>query len=592
MNIGKELIKKYEVDNGEPFGEIGDSCFDDDQGNTISYKDLIDNTKDILSEMNDSLNIELDKGHIKISGGASYSKDYNTQNPAPMLAYILAATTHIGKLDGVIMFTYSTDGSIIEYVFTYDGINNYDGCYYENQEEYNKAICERKGIEYAPDESIDSSENDLLDIINNEEEGNWLDKYISITSDKSLEKEKVRAKSMNKKAIEEMVHADNLYANNQIDEAIESYKKVIMLDKELPDAYYGLGSTYFQKGKKEESKEWCKKTIELDPGHYKAFNLLGEVNITIYHLTCSIDDLENSNLKDAIRCFKKASDLKPDYDVPLFNLGCIYSECFKNYDKAIELFTKCLEINPTFHWGHKELGEAYLKAGNSKKAIECFEKGLSIEPDLMVYVYLLGEAYEKSGDRNKAITYFTQAAKSEFELAILKLEEYDSGNENVDNDTNRNGEEITEDEKQGEIVDSNRLILVQTFLHQMAQKHLDFKPVKGKTYGHENAGNGCLFAINVLKDKIGVEFVSKGKFPPQRVIDFVNKTGITEKKMLRKYEVHGGAGKKNLTHIRFDCFIPIKSDADLSKKEIIDDTLKMYDEFKKIFENLTKEVDN
>ena len=146
-------------------------------------------------------------------------------------------------------------------------------------------------------------------------------------------------------------------------------------------------------------------------------------------------------------------------------------------------------------------------------------------------------------------------------------------------DTNK--KKLTSDEG-----NSDRKASIELFLSKIVAEFPSFKPIKDKTYGHENIGRGCIFAINIYKDKIGIEFVSQGKLPPRKLMDIVNKFRITNKKMFKKYEIVGGPGHKNPTHIRVDGFIPIAQVEDLEKKDILNETLKMYNEFKKLFEKL------
>ena len=100
------------------------------------------------------------------------------------------------------------------------------------------------------------------------------------------------------------------------------------------------------------------------------------------------------------------------------------------------------------------------------------------------------------------------------------------------------------DEVIDEIAASDRIALIQSFLAQIVNQQPDFKPAKSKTYGQENIGSGCMFSIGVLKDKIGVEFVSQGKLPASKVMNFVKTTVIDLKKTFGKYEIIAGPGAK------------------------------------------------
>ncbi|XP_046855093.1 kinesin light chain 4-like [Xenia sp. Carnegie-2017] len=108
----------------------------------------------------------------------------------------------------------------------------------------------------------------------------------------------------------------------------------------------------------------------------------------------------------------------------LNNLGIVFYET-RNYDKAIEVYEKALEIQKqSLGPNHVDvaaslnnLGLVFYKTGNYYKAIEVHEKALEIHQQLLgpnhIYVAAslnnLGNVFEKTGNYDKAIEFHKKA---------------------------------------------------------------------------------------------------------------------------------------------------------------------------------------
>ena len=60
------------------------------------------------------------------------------------------------------------------------------------------------------------------------------------------------------------------------------------------------------------------------------------------------------------------------------NLAIIYVN-MKQYDKAIEMFNKAVELRPDYKEGYLNLGRLYTMMNNVDKAIEMYERVLRID---------------------------------------------------------------------------------------------------------------------------------------------------------------------------------------------------------------------
>jgi tetratricopeptide (TPR) repeat protein len=118
------------------------------------------------------------------------------------------------------------------------------------------------------------------------------------------------------------------------EKAIESYKRAIEIDKNLPDAYVGIGTIY----------------------------------------------AENEQIDEAAGYYKKATEVDPAYVVAYLNLGALY-DYDDQTDKAIASYEKAIEINPRIPRVYIALGGLYLEKGDREKAMKAYEKIIELDPD-------------------------------------------------------------------------------------------------------------------------------------------------------------------------------------------------------------------
>ncbi|MDR1112987.1 MAG: tetratricopeptide repeat protein [Bacteroidales bacterium] len=110
----------------------------------------------------------------------------------------------------------------------------------------------------------------------------------------------------------------------------------------------------------------------------------------------------------AIEDYSKAIDLMPD-DVEAYNYrGNAYAlKC--DYDKAIEDFSKAIELKPNDAEAYNYRGVAYRKKGDYDKAIEDYSKAIELEPDDAGAYYIRGSVYYEKGDHDKAIEDYNKS---------------------------------------------------------------------------------------------------------------------------------------------------------------------------------------
>lgn len=109
-------------------------------------------------------------------------------------------------------------------------------------------------------------------------------------------------------------------------EAIVSYRRAIRLKpKTYADPYVNLGGCFYDVGRFEEAQEALEQAISLDPNRAETHNNLGLLT-------------KHRNALEAIPCFEKALQIKPDFYDAAWNLSLVqlmagqYEQGWQNYE--------------------------------------------------------------------------------------------------------------------------------------------------------------------------------------------------------------------------------------------------------------------
>jgi len=114
------------------------------------------------------------------------------------------------------------------------------------------------------------------------------------------------------------------------------------------------------------------------------------------HLTLGGALIVSDRPVEAIRVLKKAIRLNPIPPVwYLFNLGWAY-RVSKQYEKAIEMFKKCLRHQSDFWQAYVGLALSYTFLGREKEAREAVKEVLNFNPDYSI------ELVKKTPYKNQA----------------------------------------------------------------------------------------------------------------------------------------------------------------------------------------------
>ena len=163
----------------------------------------------------------------------------------------------------------------------------------------------------------------------------------------------------------------------------------------LSEAYGRLGQIYHAYSLTTPARDCYFNAHSLAPKDFRWIYLLGRL------------DHQEGRFEDAIRRYRLALTVKPDYAAALVNLGNIFLE-LNRLDDAVESFRSALRLdqnNPATQYG---LGQAALSRRNYAEAVEYFEKTLARVPNANRVHYSLAMAYRGLGNAEKVKAHLAQ----------------------------------------------------------------------------------------------------------------------------------------------------------------------------------------
>ena len=109
---------------------------------------------------------------------------------------------------------------------------------------------------------------------------------------------------------------------------------------------------------------------------------------------------------EAIEAFKKATLVKPDYELAYFGLGITYSR-LELWEKALVSFAKAVELSPYYAEAYLGLGMAYTVLGQNDSALVACKKAIQLKSGYAQAHYALALLYLKLGDRTSALEEYS-----------------------------------------------------------------------------------------------------------------------------------------------------------------------------------------
>ena len=149
-------------------------------------------------------------------------------------------------------------------------------------------------------------------------------------------------------------------------------------------------------GKLDEAVACYRRALELKPDYAEAHNNLG------------IALKDQGKLDEAVACYRRALELKPDYAEAHNNLGIALKDQGK-LDEAVACYRRALELKPDFAEAHNNLGVALKDQGKLDEAVACYRRALELKPDYAEAHNNLGVALKDQGKLDEAVACYRRA---------------------------------------------------------------------------------------------------------------------------------------------------------------------------------------
>lgn len=210
---------------------------------------------------------------------------------------------------------------------------------------------------------------------------------------------------------------------HDLKKATQHFQQAVTIDPNYALGYAGLADCYVFLSASAKRDEALRKALELDD------TLVEAITTQAFHLS-----FQRWEWPRAERLFKQALELNPNY-APVrhwyaYHLAALgrFPEAMeeinrareldplsliintdvghilylsRQYDQAINVYRRVLDMEPNFSTAHLRLGEAYEQKGMHEEAIAEYLKALSLSKDSTTEAWL-GRAYAVTGQKEKA----------------------------------------------------------------------------------------------------------------------------------------------------------------------------------------------
>ena len=183
---------------------------------------------------------------------------------------------------------------------------------------------------------------------------------------------------------------------NYIDEAISSFKNIVLKNNKHLQSLINLYSIYFNRGDYEIAINFIDKSLELENNNA----------IFLRDKSFCLHSLKQSD--EALLLALQSYSFNNKDTITINNLALIKIALHK-YEEAKEFLLKGLEIDPKNLYLINTLGRCYSFLYQKKNAINCFEKAIKIQPNAAQPINNLAGFYLDDGEYKRALDLYKKA---------------------------------------------------------------------------------------------------------------------------------------------------------------------------------------
>ena len=224
--------------------------------------------------------------------------------------------------------------------------------------------------------------------------------------------------------LEDYQKADN------IDSAIDQFRRAITVDKDYAPAYAAMGLAYAAGVRwKNQGREWienaragCERALAITPQLAEGHTCLGHVYYSTGHYDEAVKEFQRSldldhnsdetlrlladsyekqgKVSEAEQVYQKAIQIRPNYWRVYSSFGAFYFERGRYLD-AERQFQQAIKLAPLNVRGYSNLGATYLYLGQYHAGVETLQQGIKLRP-----------TFESSGNLGACLFYMRRYEES------------------------------------------------------------------------------------------------------------------------------------------------------------------------------------
>src|SRR5581483_958648 len=158
------------------------------------------------------------------------------------------------------------------------------------------------------------------------------------------------------------------FQRGYLDQAAESFKHVIAIKADDPEAYYNLGTLYLRRNDRGQAKEYLQQAVKLRSNYPEAWNNLGMIAA------------QEGDTVEAVKNLQHSLSQRGDYVTALVNLGNLFRR-ERSFDDAQPLLERALQLEPNDPEVNYSIGMLYAQQNSIAQAELYFQKAISLRPD-------------------------------------------------------------------------------------------------------------------------------------------------------------------------------------------------------------------
>lgn len=181
----------------------------------------------------------------------------------------------------------------------------------------------------------------------------------------------------------------------RLEDAIASYRQILVLKPDLAAAHQNLGNALWEQGKLAEAEVSYRQALLHQPNLASAHNNLGALLFA------------QGKLDEAVASYREALVLEPNYAEALNNVGAAL--CRRGeLDEGEACIRRALVLKPDFAGAYDNLGTALWERGKVDDAEACVRRALALAPGFIRALDNLGSILKGRGRLDEAVAVYRQ----------------------------------------------------------------------------------------------------------------------------------------------------------------------------------------